>query len=99
MLDYSIYFSTATDPCNYVFSKFCPRLVVHIDEPSIQNSLKLPDVLSFTSHSNTAWTIYDYSATSEMQKYDERFSIAMFMIIEYLARRKHSNNKSLYFMN
>lgn len=28
VLDYSIYFSTITDPCNYVFHKFSPRLTV-----------------------------------------------------------------------
>ena len=35
-----------------------------------------------------------------MQKYDEKFSIAMFFIIEYLARRKATKAASqLYLMN
>ena len=58
-LDYNIYFSTSVDKCNYVFNKFSPRLTISIDDENIRNKLGLPDKLSFTSHSNTIWTIYD----------------------------------------
>ena len=100
VLDYGIYFSTITDPCNYVFNKFSPRLTISIDDESIQNKLHLPKSLSFTSHSNTAWVSYDFSKVENIQKYDEKFTIAMFYIIEYLARRKATKKANqLYFMN
>ena len=100
VLDYSIYFSTVTDPCNYVFKKFCPRLTLRIDEENVQQKLSLPSKISFTSHSNTAWTIYDFSKMADAQKYDEKFSVAMYFIIEYLARRRATKSPSqLYFMN
>ena len=35
VLDYGIYFSTVTDPCNYVFNKFSPRLTLTIDDDNI----------------------------------------------------------------
>lgn len=100
-LDYSIYFSTVTDPCNYVFKKFCPRLTIDIDDDAIRQKLGLPSKLSFTSHSNTIWTIYDFNRIGGCpQKYNENFSIAMFMIIEYLARRRSLKDAgSLYYMN
>ena len=100
ILDYGIYFSTVTDPCNYVFNKFSPRLTIAIDDESIQNEFHLPKSLSFTSHSNTAWTTYNVNSSIKTQRYNERFSVAMFYIIEYLARRKSTKVKgSLYFMN
>lgn len=34
--DYDIHFSTATDRCNYVFNKFCPRMALDIDDDSIK---------------------------------------------------------------
>ena len=100
-LDYSIYFSTITDRCNYVFNKFCPRLTIDIDDENIKSKMNLPSSISFTSHSNTSWTIYDYSKYDVCpQTYNEQFSIAMFMIIEYLARRKATKkNDQLFYMN
>lgn len=59
ILDYSIYFSTVSDPCNYIFKKFNPRLTIDIDDEEIKSKLRLPDKVSFTSHSNLCWTIYD----------------------------------------
>lgn len=35
VLDYSIYLSTVTDPCNYVFKKFCPRMSLDIDDEQV----------------------------------------------------------------
>lgn len=64
-LDYSIYFSTVTDPCNYLFKKFDPRLTLDIDDASIKEKLSLPDKISFTSHSNLCWTIYDFNKLDE----------------------------------
>ena len=89
VLDYSIYLSTVTDPCNYVFKKFCPRLTLDIDDELIQQKLKLPSKLSFTSHSNLCWSVYDFSKMADgPMLFNEQFSIAMFEIIEFLARRR-----------
>ena len=34
LLDYNVHFATVTDPCNYVYSKYSPRVVLGIDTPS-----------------------------------------------------------------
>lgn len=102
VLDYSIHFSTTTDQCNYLFKKMCPRLTIAIDDEDIKKRLNLPASISFTSHSNNVWTTYDYEKCGGEcpQLYDERFSIAMFMIIEYLARRRATRKPGqLYYMN
>ena len=102
ILDYNIHFSTITDQCNYLFKKFCPRLTIDIDDVDVRAKTGLPQSISFTSHSNIVWTIYDYEKCGDVgpQKYDERFSIAMFMIIEYLARRRNTKRDGqLYYMN
>lgn len=59
VLDYSIYFSTTTDRCNYVYKKFNPRLTIAMDDELARSKLGLPSSIAFTSHSNTCWTIYD----------------------------------------
>lgn len=101
VLDYSIYFSTVTDPCNYVFKKFCPRLSIEIDDEHVQQKLALPSKLSFTSHSNLGWIVYDFSKMPDgPMLFNEQFSIAMFEIIEYLARRRATKKEGqLYYMN
>lgn len=101
VLDYSVYFSVVTDPCNYVFKKFDPRLSLVIDDEAMKSKLGLPDQIFFTSHSNTAWVIYDFNRIGDApQKFDERFSIAMYYIVEFLARRKATRNDGqLYYMN
>lgn len=38
-LDYSIHFSTVTDPCNYIFKKFNPRLTIDIDDEDAKTKL------------------------------------------------------------
>ena len=101
VFDYDIHFSTVTDGCNYLFNKFNPRLTIDIDDINIKQKLNLPDSISFTSHSNTGWIIYDINHLGKnVPKFDERFTIAMFIIIEYLARRKATRQKGqLYLMN
>lgn len=43
VLDYGVYFSVVTDPCNYVFKKFDPRLSLVIDDEAMKSKLSLPD--------------------------------------------------------
>lgn len=33
VLDYSFWLSTVCDPCNYLYSKFCPREIIDVDDP------------------------------------------------------------------
>lgn len=101
-LDYNVHLATVTDPCNYIFSKYCPRLTIDIDDEDIKSRLSLPDKLSFTSHSNTACVVFNFNAFKEssVPKFDEQFTVDMFTIIEFLARRKANRKDSqLYFMN
>ena len=55
----------------------------------------------FTSHSNTAWMCYNFSKVSDdLLKFNESFNIPMFMIIEFLARRRNTKRSDqLYRMN
>ena len=100
VLDYSVHFSTVTDPCNYVYSTYNPRMEVHLDLDDY-NKLELPRSLYFTSHSNTAYVTYDFSKVpDDLLKFNENFSIPMFYIIEFLARRRNTKRASqIYFMN
>ena len=87
--DYDIHFSTATDRCNYVFNKFCPRLALDIDDDIMKQKLSLPDRICFTSHSNVSYVTYNFDALDNgVLKFDERFTVGMFYIIEFLARRR-----------
>ena len=71
-----------------------------MDDDVTNNKLSLPSTLSFTSHANTAWTVYDFMKQPSPQRYDEKFNIAMYFIVEYLARRKSTRQPGqLYFMN
>ena len=89
VLDYNVHFSTVTDPCNYIFKKFNPRLTLDIDDENVKTRLGLPDRISFTSHSNICWTIFNFNKLGDdIPKFDEKFTIAMYVIIEYLARRR-----------
>lgn len=100
-LDYDVHLSTVTDKCNYVFNKFCPRLAINVDDDNIRQKLGLPRQVRFTSHSNVSYTTYNLAASNGCPlKFDERFTIGMFYIIEFLARRKATQKAGqLYFMN
>lgn len=94
ILDYSISFSTLSDRCNYVFNKLNPRLTIDIDDFDVKNKLKLPSKLMFTSNANTAWMAFDFSKfCSKPLFFNEDFSIGMFIIIDYLARRRASKEE------
>lgn len=99
-LDYNVWFSTICDPCNFIYFKYNPRLAIILDKVEYFK-LELGTKLLFTSHSNTQWVTYDFSqVTEDLLKFDEDFSIAMFYIIEFLARRRNTKRENqLYFMN
>ena len=100
VLDYGVWFNTTCDPCNYVYSKFNPRVSIDLDREDVK-VLGLSDKLLFTSHSNTAWICYNFSNISDdLLKFSECFDVPMFMIIEYLARRRNTKSTDqIYFMN
>lgn len=89
---------TVTDCCNYVYSKYNPRLSVKIDKPEY-SKLNIDDAV-FCSHANVQWLIYDLeNADDDELFFNDKFTIDMFWIIEFLARRRNTHPDSLYFMN
>ena len=89
------WFQTRKDECNYVLTKYNPKLKIEIDIPELKE--KYDETIYFTPFSNPLWAIYDYSkATFETIKYDEDYTIPMYYIIDYLARKR---NRGEGFMN
>ena len=98
-LDLNSWLGTVTDGCNLVYTKYNPRLRVKIDRPDYKEKLGV-DELVFCSHSNTQWMVFNVKkGDAEELHFREDFKIAMFWIIEYLARRRNTHPESLYFMN
>lgn len=99
-LDYDVWLDASCDPCNYVYAKFNPRLSIDLDREEVKK-LGLSSKILFTSHSNTAWMCYDFSKVGDdLLKFNESFDIPMFMIIEFLARRRNTRKPDqLYRMN
>lgn len=92
------WFNTALDGCNYVFSKYNPRFSVTVD---VENTPLSGKTIHWCSNANTEWTVFDLEgATDDDLMLNESFGIAMYYIIEFLARRR--NRKSLgelHYMN
>jgi hypothetical protein len=101
VLDYRSRFSTVTDPCNYVFNRFNPRVQIDFEDDENIKELGLPQKISFTSHANTAWTTFIVDTEVEkIQRFNENFTVMMYVIIEYFAKRKaQKTDKQLYYMN
>ena len=100
--DYPLWLSTVTDPCNYVYEKYNPRMVLGNDMPALREK-GITYGLAVTSHSNTGWMAYDLHALAkqkDIEYFCEEFTVAMFYIIELLARRReHKAPGQLFFMN
>lgn len=98
--DYNVWFSTCTDSCNYVYHKYNPRLQINLDTPAAQ-ALCIGEHLNYTSHSNTHWIVYDMDKVQDqLLRFDEDFTIPMFWIIEFLARRRSTKKQGqLFYMN
>ena len=86
-LDQVSWFSTRSDPCNYVFEKYNPKFIIGIDEKNLKNYNK---TVLFTPFANTAWTIFDFSKVTDIDavKFNDSFRIPMFYIVEFLSRRR-----------
>ena len=93
------WFNTVTDVCNYTFKIYNPRIKVMIDK---EDARKVYDKsINWTSHANTFYVIYDMSvAEYEDIRFEDRFTIPMFFIIEFLARRRNTKKSGeLNYMN
>ena len=98
VLDLNNWCGTVTDGCNYIYSRYNPRLSISIDKPEYQK-LNIDKVI-FCSHSNVQWLVYDLEKADDNELFfNESFTVDMFWIIEYLARRRNTHPNSLYFMN
>ena len=101
VLDINSWLGTVTDTCNYLYKRYVPRLRVPID-PKMEGwkeKLKIDEVL-FCSHSNVQWMIFDIGKGDENElHFNDDFTVPMFWIIEYLARRRNTHPDSMYFMN
>lgn len=97
-LDYNVWFNTCCDECNYILTKFNPRMTIVFEN---EDKEKLGfEKLIFTSHSNPKISIINLEKYQmDKLRYDEDFTIPMFYIIEFLARRKHLKLNDLYLMN
>lgn len=100
--DYPLWLSTVTDPCNYIYNKYSPRLML-VNDMQEMRAAGMRYGLVVTSHSNTAWMAYDMDALAkqkEIEYFDEQFDIPMFYIVELLARRReHKLPGQLFYMN
>ena len=98
VMDINSWLSTVTDGCNRVFAKYCPRLKITVDDEKCQK-FNLKEVI-YCSHSNTQWMVFNLkNGDADELHFNEDFKIAMFWIIEYLARRRNTHPGSMYFMN
>ena len=96
--DLNNWLGTVTDACNYVYTKYNPRLDVVIDDEKC-NGLGISNAI-FCSHSNVQWIVCNLQKADDDELYfNEGFTIDMFFIIEFLARRRNAHLGSLYFMN
>ena len=92
------WFNTALDGCNYVFTKYVPRFSIDVDVGNAPISGK---TVHWCSNANTEWTVFDLNgATDEDLMLNESFGIAMYYIIEFLARRRNRKSPGdLHYMN
>lgn len=98
VLDLNSYFGTTTDVCNRVYNKYNPRLEIKIDYDEFKK-LNL-DTILFCSHANTQWIIVNIKKADDNELFfNTQFSIPMYWIIEFLARRRNTHSGSLYYMN
>ena len=97
-LDVNTWLNTSSDQFNYVFQKYNPRFVAHIDDEKYSSLL---DQVVFTSHANPMWLCFNLdSITLEQMKFDEDFEIPMFYIVGFLARRRSDkDDRGCNFMN
>ena len=93
------WFNCSCDPVNYVYSRFNPRFELVIDDDEAKKNYDKTILLC--SNANTTWTTFNLDICEyEKIKLDDRFTIAMYYIIEFLANRRNNKNPGqLHYMN
>lgn len=99
ILNLKSWFNTSCDQCNFVYSKYNPRLYIAIDDERMKNVYD--KTIAWCSNANTLWTIWNYDmCTFEDLRFEEKFQFSMYLIIEFLARRRNTKKSGeLYYMN
>ncbi len=89
LMGHRLWLNTSCDECNYNFDKFDGRCVFKIDIPEF-GKIFGNDII-FASNANFDFSIYDLDSIdiSEMLL-DEQFTIGMFFILSFLAKRRNS---------
>lgn len=93
------WFNTSCDRCNFVYSKYNPRMYISVDEP--EAAKRYHRRVAWCSNANTAWICYDLDRASlEDIRFEERLNFPMYYIIEFLARRRNTKAQGqLDYMN
>ena len=93
------WFNCSCDPVNYVYSRFNPRYELVIDDDEAKKTYDKTILLC--SNANTTWTTFNLDICEyEKIRLDDRFTIAMYYIIEFLANRRNNKNPGqLHYMN
>jgi hypothetical protein len=99
VFDLKSWFNTSCDECNYVYSKYNPRLFIAVDEP--EAAKRYGKTVAWCSNANTVWICYDMDKCGfEDIRFEERFQFPMYYIIEFLARRRNTKKPGqLDYMN
>jgi hypothetical protein len=98
-LNLKSWFNTSCDIVNYVYQKYNPRFYITIDEK--QFMLKYDKTIAWCSNANTVWICYDMDKiVYDDIRFEEKFTVPVYYIIEFLARRRNSKKPGeLYYMN
>ena len=93
------WFNTSCDGCNYVYSRYNPRLFISVDEEEAKK--RYEKIVAWCSNANTGWICYNMNlATFEDIRFDENLTFPMYYIIEFLARRRNTKKPGqLDYMN
>lgn len=99
ILNLKSWFNTSCDMVNYVFQKYNPRFYIKIDDEQFMP--KYDKTIAWCSNANTIWVCYNMSkATYEDIRFEEQFTVPVYYIIEFLARRRNIKKLGeLYYMN
>lgn len=89
LMGHRLWLNTVGDECNYNFDRYDGRCMFKIDIPEFEKIFG-NDII-FSSNANFDFSIYDLDSIdiSEMLL-DEQFTIGMFFILEFLAKRRAS---------
>ena len=92
------WFNTFLDPMNFVFSKYNPIFSLKMDEEGYKDIFD--GSISYCTNANTCWIAYNLESCPGNLAFDERFSVPMYFIVEFMARRRNSKVPgSINYMN